>query len=380
MPAALSMLLQQSINGGYAVITQAAVSGGSPINPWLFALLRDIGASALLLVAAACYTNGGKGFFLERCHVRRLFMIGFCGIWGSQLLGAIVIKYVGAVVFASMQPAQPAVTFVICVMMRMEPLSLLPKSGGDHAAASWLISGWLKVGGLLLTVSGAVVMVLRTSASASTSAAASEKSSSTQSDSGSVDTTRVHELEHALGFALLFVQIVLGACYGILQKSVLAHYSAIVVCAWGYSAGCLLIMGTIALSVPLIAVFPRAVSVIPDVASPGFWHVPTTALLPLLYSIIVMSAIGYSIMSWVNQRVSPFFVTSFYPFSAIAAEFLAFLFLGEGIDWHVWLSTALVALGLYCVLFAKRREAELLAKGMDYTSAYTPQVMGNAQE
>jgi hypothetical protein len=45
-------------------------------------------------------------------------------VWAGQLLGAIAIKNIGAVVFSVMQPAQPVLTLIIAVAIGMERLRL----------------------------------------------------------------------------------------------------------------------------------------------------------------------------------------------------------------------------------------------------------------
>ena len=101
VPATLAMLFQQTINGGYTVLAQAALDS---ISPELFALIRDSGASCVLMTVA--YSRS-KRFWPEREHIPLLMMCGACGVWGGQLLGAIAIKELGGVLFSVMQPAQP---------------------------------------------------------------------------------------------------------------------------------------------------------------------------------------------------------------------------------------------------------------------------------
>lgn len=336
------------------MVTQVAVSGDTPINVWLFVLIRDVGASLLLLLAAAVHTRCGSTFWPAKSYAYRLVLVGFCGIWGSQFLGAIAIKSVGAVTFQAMQPSQPVVTFFLSVLLGSEFVLLFPRRRprlSDEAVAASLydyrlcLYGWLKVFGILLTVSGAVLLVVM-KASSTTHAPA------TRTNSKSTD--------GVMGAIALFLQVLLGSLYSIIQKKILTDHPAIVVCAWGYVAGCLLIILTIVICAPLTSFFPGTKSIIPDVLSFDFWHVPAASVLPLVYAIVMMSAVGYALMSWVNQKTSAFFVTLFYPVSAVMAELFAYLFVGEYIHYYVWLSSAMIAFGLYSVLWAKKKEAEQL--------------------
>ena len=77
--AILAMLLQQTINGGYTVLTAAALTSDDPIKPETFALVRDGGASILLLIAARVTTKEGELFWPKREHIGDFALIGLCG-------------------------------------------------------------------------------------------------------------------------------------------------------------------------------------------------------------------------------------------------------------------------------------------------------------
>ena len=72
----------------------------------------------------------------------------------------------------------------------------------------------------------------------------------------------------------------MGALYGIFQKGVLNKYPALVVTAWGYTFG----LGEILMTV------------VPSLGDDGFFHVPVSTIGPLVYAIILNSALGYFLM------------------------------------------------------------------------------------
>ena len=146
----LAMLLQQSINGGYTVLAQAALSTNDSISPEMFALLRDSGASTLLMLStyfvhrqsistSSALGNSYTDTLPTREHFGLLVLCGACGVWGGQLLGAIAIKELGAVTFSVMQPAQPVLTLIISAAIGMEQLWLVNGSSWDR------MIGWMKV-------------------------------------------------------------------------------------------------------------------------------------------------------------------------------------------------------------------------------------------
>jgi len=340
--AILAMLLQQTINGGYTVLTAAALTSDDPIKPETFALVRDGGASILLLIAARVTTKEGELFWPKREHIGDFALIGLCGVWAGQLLGAIAIKNIGAVVFSVMQPAQPVLTLFISVLVGIETLILF------QGARTLIACSWAKIVGMVVTVTGAVlVLLLQEHKAKDKQICPALNLTRSCKDTLGVVVTPSDQVWY--GVLVLVLEVVMGALYGIFQKGILGKYPPLVVTAWGYCFG----LGEILMTLT------------PSLGQEGFFHVPVETWPVLAYSIVLNSALGYFIMAWVNNRTSPFFVTIFYPVQFVTSALFDFFFQSHKIDKIVFIGGAIITIGLYTVVYSQAKEKEFKTENGD---------------
>ena len=156
----LTLMLVQSIFAGYSVFSSAAFRSSS-LNPWVFALFRDvIGGSILLSIAYYKRSDRNSRFFPMAEDFAHFLLLGLLGIWCAQGLSALAVSLTTSDYMSLIQPVQSVVAFIGAVVMGLEPFN--PRI--------WSTYG--KIGAVCCTVGGAIFMVAMSSSS--TSSVASE--------------------------------------------------------------------------------------------------------------------------------------------------------------------------------------------------------------
>ena len=244
---ALAGIYVNIIFGGYSVVTAVALKHGS-INPIVYAFIRDIVASIILLTAA--YIKESKlplneqRFWVKREDLGLFITIGLLMVWGAQGMSALAIANLTPSYFSLLSPLMPVVTLSLAFLTGLEKFR------------SYHWSSWGKVIGLFICVSGAVTM-------------------GALNNTNNTGSAKDQSKNWILGNFYLALQLTLGGSFPVIQKMVLHKYSALTTAAWGYTFG----SGLLSLSVTTCCM---------DSAS---WQINTGVIIALAYSAILSSAV-----------------------------------------------------------------------------------------
>ncbi|CAM0879420.1 unnamed protein product [Alopecurus aequalis] len=270
-------------------------------------------------------------YFKERSTRPKLTLEILAYLFFSAVFGAALSQYTFfyglqnttatfAITFINLSPV---LTFLIAVVLRIEPLKVKNTAGATKIFGTLMSLAGL----LLLSLYKGVPLTHQATAALSPAAHATD-------DRG--------DRSWMLGTLALLANCLCFSFWLLLQTSLTKKYPAI------YSSTALMFfISTLQSGVLTVAVERRT----------SLWMLTgKLEILTVLYAAIVGSGAGYLIMTWCVEKKGPVFTAAFIPIIQIMVAAIDFFFLHEQIYLGSVLGSVLMVLGLYLVLWGKKRD------------------------
>ncbi|KAG2608897.1 WAT1-related protein At3g30340-like [Panicum virgatum] len=251
-----------------------------------------------------------------------LFFSAAFGAALSQYTFFYGLQYTTATFAITFTNMAPVLTFLIAVLLRVESLNMKNKAGAA------------KIIGTLMSFAGVMLLTLYKGVALTHQAEPSE-SPDHAAESGKKSWT--------LGTVALLANCLCFSFWLLLQSKLTKKYPAL------YSSTAYMFLISSLQGGGLTVAIQRRASV---------WVLTRPLeIVTVLYTGILGSGVGYVVMTWCVEKRGPVFTSAFIPIIQIMVAMIDFFFLHENLYLGSVLGSILMILGLYILLWGKKRDA-----------------------
>ena len=282
---------------GINIIVCKDLTGGHLISPIALFTLRSLGAGALFWILSLF----GPHEKVERKDYLKIFAAVFLGYFVTQLTFLIAIPDVTPMHCSIMSAMSPIYTMFIAAIVLKEPLS------------------WQKSGGVLLSLSGIIFLILN----------------NTGARSGASEST-------LMGLFMMFLNSFSFSLYLGIFKPVIQKYSVVTFMKWIF-----LFSSIMALPFSYEEMF-----------SLSWTRIPSAQLWELGYLVVFATFISYFLIPYGQKRIRPTLVSMYSYIQPIIATILSIILGMDILTWEKVLAAAMVFGGVIIVSRSKGAPAK----------------------
>ncbi|KAK4477400.1 hypothetical protein RD792_016621 [Penstemon davidsonii] len=293
-----AMVTAECTNVGSNILYKAAVTKGLSYHVFM---VYSYAIAALFMIPLAYFIHRHTSIYLIITFNWKFFILGFLG-FTTQFLGYKGISFSSPTLGSAMSNLNPASTFILAIIFRMEKLKLRS------------LSGQAKIIGTAVTIAGAIVVVLYKGPMLITT-----RNEQLKLPLSSIVLRVMSDRSNWLvGGALLATSYIVSSIWYIVLVKVVKEYPAVFVVVFFYN------------------LFACIISV------PG----------------IVGSGFGVMVHTWGLNVKGPVYVALFKPLSIAIAAILGVIFLRDNLYLGSVIGSLVISFGFYTVIWGKSNEGK----------------------
>lgn len=322
----IAMVTAEVTNVGLNILFKAATNKG--MSYYVFTFYSYALTTLVLLPLPFIFRSGTPLPSMKFSLISRIFLLGVIGSL-SQIAGYQGIAYGSPTLASIISNLNPAFTFTLAVIFRME--KLVVKSKSTQA----------KIMGTVVSISGAMLVVLYKGPVLLTS---SSSSSSSSSSLRSLLTLASSPSNWIVGGLLLTVENLLKSIWFIIQTQITRMYPSefVVVLLYSFCA--------------TIVTAPLCYMAEPNLSA--YILKPDIGLVSILYSGFFGLTLAVVVHTFGLRMKGPVYTAIFRPLSIFIAAFMSFIFLGDALYLGSVLGAVIICAGFYAVIWGKANEGD----------------------